>query len=158
MKRKPKIDTYDPKIYPRILWVADDIEDLDKVFYFMKTNNPTEISKETFDDIIDDVEEGSSIAVTCPVMHRVTNKLGVLVILLDKECADHNVIAHESVHVADYFYNQLGLYTQDFVDGNEAYAYLVGWSAGCISDTLIKSKKYDNRGKQDNVGDREIKY
>ena len=57
MKRKPKIDAYDPKIYPRILWVADDIEDLDKVFYFMKTNNPTEISKETFDDIIDDVEE-----------------------------------------------------------------------------------------------------
>ena len=52
-----------------------------------------------------------------------------------------------AVHVADYFCEQLGLYTQDFKDGNEAYAYLVGWAAGNISNTIcneLKNKEYDN--------------
>ena len=37
--------------------------------------------------------------------------------------------------------------TQDFKDGNEAYAYLVGWAAGNISNTIcneLKNKEYDN--------------
>lgn len=53
----------------------------------------------------------------------------------------------DAVHVADYFCEQLGLYTQDFKDGNEAYAYLVGWAAGNISNTIcneLKNKEYDN--------------
>ena len=58
-----------------------------------------------------------------------------------------DMIPHEAVHVADYFCEQLGLYTQDFEDGNEAYAYLVGWAAGNISNTIcneLKNKEYDN--------------
>lgn len=138
MKKRQKIDKYDPKIYPRVLWVASDVEELDKIFTFMRIEDPNDVSKTMYDDILGDYKDNSSIAVTCPVMDKNTHELGVLVIILDKENVNTEVIAHESVHVADYFYNQLGLCSQDFVDGNESYAYLVGWSAGCISDTLIK--------------------
>ena len=53
---------------------------------------------------------------------------------------DSSLIAHESVHIADYFYEACGCNSEDFTDGNEAYAYLVGWAAGCIANVLIKEK------------------
>ena len=59
-------------------------------------------------------------------MNIATDELGILVILMNEDKVTTDVIAHESVHVADYFYEQLGLYSQDFSSGNEAYAYLVG--------------------------------
>jgi hypothetical protein len=138
MKKRPKINKHDPKIYPRILWVTSEVEDLDKIFTFMRVDDPNKVSDTAYRDILDDYDNNYSIAVTCPVMNKDTNELGVLVVVIDKENVNAEVIAHESVHVADYFYNQLGLCSQDFVDGNESYAYLVGWSAGCISNVLIE--------------------
>lgn len=32
---KRKINKYDPVIYPRLLWVTDNIEDLDDIFIFV---------------------------------------------------------------------------------------------------------------------------
>ena len=87
MKKKP-YDVYSPEIYPRLLFVSTNTEDITP-----------------------------------------------------------DMIPHEAVHVADYFCEQLGLYTQGFKDGNEAYAYLVGWAAGNISNTIcneLKNKEYDN--------------
>lgn len=59
--------------------------------------------------------------------------------------------AHEAVHVADYIFEQLDMYSQDFSSANEQYAYLVGWAAGCISKTIINNKKYDTRRESDDV-------
>lgn len=60
--------------------------------------------------------------------------------------------AHEAVHVADYIFDELGMYTQSFVNHNEQYAYLVGWAAGCISKTLVNIKReYDTRRESDDV-------
>ena len=35
MKKTLKIDTYDPVIYPRLFWVTDELEGLDRVFEFI---------------------------------------------------------------------------------------------------------------------------
>ena len=57
---------------------------------------------------------------------------------------DTATIAHESVHVADYYFQVTGCNSEDFTDGNEAYAYLVGWAAGCIANVLIKEQKNED--------------
>lgn len=89
MKKTPRVDMYDPVIYPRLLWVSTELEGGDA--------------------------------------------------------------AHEAVHIADYIFEQLGMYSQQFHDNNEQYAYLVGWAAGCISKTIIKNIKNDTRRESDDV-------
>lgn len=137
MKKLP-LDTYDPKIYPRKLWVTSEVEGLDKVFVFMRTDD---LDKENLNGYKSLVEMDNAIMCTCPVMRISDSKYGVLVIAMSIEDVNTESIAHESVHVADYFFNQLDLVSQDFTDGNEAYAYLVGWAAGCISNSMIKYNK-----------------
>lgn len=137
MKRLP-LDVYDPKVYPRKLWVCNEVEGLDKVFVFMRTDDPDKENPNGYKSIL---ETDNSVMCTCPVMRISDGKLGVLVIAMDMETVNTESIAHESVHVADYFYNQLDLVSQDFRDGNEAYAYLVGWAAGCISSSMVKYNK-----------------
>lgn len=143
MRKKRNVDEYDPNLYPRKLWVTTEIDKINEKFIFLDSVDNKEDCR-TYKEIQNDYENEESVAITCAVMDITTGALGVLVILLIKDKVDAEVIAHESVHVADYFYEQLGLYSQDFSQGNEAYAYLVGWTAGCISNTLIKNKKQND--------------
>lgn len=138
-KKIPNVDEYNPVIYPRKLWVAKSTDDLDKYFIFL-ANDGTD--KEVDFDIIGDTDSG--IMCTCKVIRRCDDKLGVLVIIINPEEINATVIPHEAVHVADYYCEQLGIYTQDFRDGNEGYAYLVGWAGGCISRTVsnLKAENY----------------
>lgn len=138
--RKPTVEKHDPVIYPRILWVADQLEGLDKVFTFTKVSNPYVENVAGYTELMEDSEYDNAGMVTCPVMHKATNLLGVLVIALDPENTTADMIPHESVHVADYIYQQLGIISQEFTEGNEAYAYLVGWAAGCISKSVTNFK------------------
>lgn len=88
---------------------------------------------------------------TCPVTHKATGEYGALVIIMDSSI-EAGGEAHEAVHVADYIFDELGMYTQSFVNHNEQYAYLVGWAAGCISKTLVNIKReYDTRRESDDV-------
>lgn len=138
--KKPMIDMHNPVVYPRKLWVADRIEGLDKVFSFMKIDNPYVESESAYNKMLNDVEYTSSGMLTCPVMRISDGLYGVLVVAIDLEDITSDMIPHESVHVADYIYSQLGILSQDFTEGNEAYAYLVGWAAGCISSSITKFK------------------
>lgn len=144
--KKKLYDTYSPEIYPRKLFVSTSIEDLDKYFIFLDVegnNNGNEYNK-----LLQEIDKYDGGMVTCKVIRKSDNKYGVIVIaVMDIEDITADMIPHEAVHVADYFCEQLGLYTQDFKDGNEAYAYLVGWAAGSISNTIsneLKNKEYDN--------------
>lgn len=143
MRKTPKIDIYNPTIYPRLLFVTTDIEDLDKYFEFMIIGG--------YDGLLKTInEENPGGAVTCPVMRKSDYKYGVLVIILDLDDITSDIIPHEAVHVADYICSELDIYTQDFKDGNESYAYLVGWAAGSISKTVsnkLKEKEHDDRRK-----------
>lgn len=144
--KKKLYDTYSPEIYPRKLFVSTNIEDLDKHFIFLDVygNNNGDV----YSKLLQEIDELDGGMVTCKVIRKSDNKYGVIVIaIVDIEDITADMIPHEAVHVADYFCEQLGLYTQDFKDGNEAYAYLVGWAAGSISNTIsneLKNKEYDD--------------
>lgn len=137
MKKKP-YDVYSPEIYPRLLFVSTNIEDLDKYFIFLDVYGNNDGSE--YNKLLQEIDK--------KVIRKSDNKYGVIVIAVTStEDITPDMIPHEAVHVADYFCEQLGLYTQDFKDGNEAYAYLVGWAAGNISNTIcneLKNKEYDN--------------
>lgn len=152
MQNKPKVDSYDPIIYPRMFWVAHSVEGLNKIFVFCKCNNSNEEDLNAYDNLADEVKNGTGVLVTCPVIHRSSRRCGVMVIVLKHNDIIAGDEAHEAVHVADYMFEQLGMCSQTFSDNNEQYAYLVGWAAGCISKSLINIRKeYDTRREFENM-------
>lgn len=150
MQKKPKIDKYDPIIYPRKLWVTRDIVGLNKIFQFNKLRSTKEECTSAYDELVEEYDSSDHILITCPVTHKVTGEYGALVIIM-RDDIEAGSEAHEAVHVADYIFDELGMYSQTFADSNEQYAYLVGWAAGCISKTIINNKKYDTRRKSSDV-------
>lgn len=146
MKRIPRVDTYDPIIYPRLLFVTTETKGLDTIFEFLTTNYGDDDGG-GYTRLLRSIDKENFGAVTCPVIRKSDDRYGVLVIILDTDKITSDVIPHEAVHVADYICEQLSIYTQDFSEGNENYAYLVGWAAGSISKTVsnrLKEKEYDN--------------
>lgn len=140
MKKNLKVDEYDPQIYSRKLWVATSTEGLADIFQFYMTDGTTPMSKVDAEiELADDGIEMCTFAV-----EKLSNGLyGALVVIPDVDIIIEGTIAHEAVHVADYICEQQHLNTESFSKGNEAYAYLVGWVAGCISKTIIKEKQND---------------
>lgn len=150
MRKMPKVDMYDPVIYPRKLWITKDVEGLDRIFIFCK-NNGREEAVNGYSNIVDETNS-TGVLLTAPVIKKSTNEMGTIVIILKPELLEPGDEAHEAVHVADYIFEQLGMYAQDFSAMNEQYAYLVGWAAGCISKTLVNIKReYDTRRESDDV-------
>lgn len=133
-------------IYPRTLWIVnvsdENYFDLLKKFYFFK-NKPG--WNELYEDVQSELEEASQSAIAgCYVVQeKSTGNLGMILIIFRIEDMDTGIIAHESVHIADYYFQVTGCNSEDFTEGNEAYAYLVGWAAGRIANVLIK----ENDGK-----------
>lgn len=130
-------------IYPRTLWIVnvenDDPTNLLKRFVFFK-NLP---GWSTIDEhIAEELDESadSAIAGCYVVQEKSTGVLGMMLVIFRLEDMDISTIAHESVHIADYYFQVTGCNSEDFTDGNEAYAYLVGWAAGCIANVLIKER------------------
>ncbi len=144
-KKLTNLDEYNPVIYPRKLWVAKSLEDLDEYFTFLSMDGNNE--PVPFDKVLGHFEADSGIMFVTRVLRNSDGALGVLVVIVDLDGVSADVIPHEAVHVADYYYEELGMYTQDFRDGNEAYAYLVGWAGGCISKTVseLKAEEYNNK-------------
>ena len=130
-------------IYPRTFWIANCSKEypweLTKKFNFYE-NTPG--WQELATGINNELDNAAftSIAACYPVEEKATGKIGVLLTVFQIDEMDQSLIAHESVHIADYFYEACGCNSEDFTDGNEAYAYLVGWAAGCIANVLIKEK------------------
>ena len=50
---KRKIDKYDPVVYPRLLWVATEITDLDKMFVFCNINDFTKENPDTYKNLVE---------------------------------------------------------------------------------------------------------
>ena len=129
-------------IYPRTLWIVnytDDYRQLTNRFiFYLNKEGWNEINK----DIADEFETAGmgAIAGCYVVEEKSTGVLGLLLVIFDINSMDTSIVAHESVHIADYYYEVTGCNSEDFTDGNEAYAYLVGWIACCVSNVLIKEK------------------
>ena len=137
-----KIHKYET-IYPRTLWIVnvenDNPTNLLKRFVFFKNLPGWSTVDGSIDDELCDSAD-SAIAGCYIVQEKSTGILGMILVIFRLEDMDASTIAHESVHVADYYFQVTGCNSEDFTDGNEAYAYLVGWAAGCIANVLIKER------------------
>lgn len=131
-------------IYPRTFWIVDcsngEFATLLRKFKFYVNTPGWEIQ---YSDIESELVDAANTAIAgCYVVEeRSTGLLGTMMVIFDITSMDTAIIAHESVHVADYYYQATGMNSEEFTDGNEAYAYLVGWAAGCVSNVLIKENK-----------------
>lgn len=131
------ISIFKQDIYPITLFISIDesFEDLENRFQLYLTDMKT---KSSFGVINND---GYTVATTSFVKENDTSFCGPLIIVYNIEEFSTKVIAHESIHAADIYCDQLGIYTQGFNDGNESYAYLVGYIANCIDETVKNLKK-----------------
>lgn len=139
---KKILNTYDPVIYPRKLWIANYAEGLDKKFVFCNIEDFNIVNEDTYKSLVEEFYEEYTAAVTIPVHYKATGEAGVLVVIFNPDNLEDaiNTIAHEATHVTDYMYDSLGLSAECF-HRNENYAYLLGWAAGSISSSLIKFKE-----------------
>lgn len=143
MRIKNQLDMYDPKIYPRKIWVAIGTDGLKEYFTFYNTKEDKQVI-----DITKDLEQSDTFGMgTFSVSRKSDGLYGVLIVIPSLDSYENTDITHEAVHAADYIYQEIGACSGTFEDGNEPYAYLVGWIAGCISKSLIKAKKDDIRRK-----------
>lgn len=133
-------------MYPRILWIVscddDDPRTLTNKFKFY-LNSPgwKQINKNISEELQSAYD--AAIAGCYVVEEKSTGLLGILIVVFKIDDMDTATIAHESVHVADFYYEVAGCNAEDFTDGNEAYAYLVGWVAGCVANVLIKENGHE---------------
>lgn len=125
-------------IYPRTFWIAiidkeEDVYSILKKFTIFDIVPQFNVVRETAEEEMLDAYAGDSVAECRPVMLNSNGELGVLCIIYRPDEVDDPLIAHESVHITDYYFEVTGMNSEDFSSGgNEGYAYLVGWAAGCF--------------------------
>lgn len=105
-------------IYPRFLWIANKDSNLDGILV------------KCVDGEYRDAESTKKVKsdCACTVESKYGGNDGCLVYLGEK--ANAQVLCHESVHVADYIFETLGMCAQDYEQKNEPYAYLVDFVFG----------------------------
>ena len=119
---------FDPKIYPRSLFVMKGCEPKDVIDRFT-TRDDSEIEIE--------MEVGSEPSMTTFPMVRFkdTGKYGELVVVwIDDKDVDLSMISHEAFHVSMDILSELGI--KFHADNQEPIAYMVGWCVRCISDVV----------------------
>lgn len=127
-------------LYPRKMWLIDSIEDLEGFAFVIGGGNNTECNDSKC-YLKQAIVDGGYGLITHAVIEDETGNLGVIV-YVDTEFEDGvGSFAHEAIHVADYVFDELNITSQSYEDGNEPYAYLVGWIANEIK------KYYDDRRK-----------
>lgn len=134
-------------LYPRTLWIAivnsgRDIDLLTKKFTFYASTPGMRDIVEHPDRSMLNAFNGEAIAECRPVMFNTDCALGIICIIYVPEEIDTSIVAHESVHIADYYFEITGMRGEDFSEGgNESYAYLVGWCAGCFTKVMEEYAK-----------------
>ena len=125
-------------MYPRTLWIAiveseEDIQFLCKKFSILEITPEFNKILENAQNIMTNAYHYDVVAECRPVIQNSNYFNGILCIIYKPELVGSDIIAHESVHVSDYYFEITGMHGEDFsTGGNEGYAYLVGWVAGCF--------------------------
>lgn len=138
---------FTPEIYPRKIWLVipqkqkdyNAIVDRFTAYNFAVSKN-TKLAQDKFLERIR-IGRSAVLAECWPVEEKESTDYGILCIIHEPPNMDASHFAHESVHIADYICEQLGLLTQDFTEGNEAYAYLVGYIMTCFMDIIEQYNK-----------------
>lgn len=134
-------------IYPRTFWIAivdkeEDIVQLCKKFTILDITPQFDELRDKAEEEMIDALYHDSIAECRPVVLNSTAETGILCIIYKPDLFDESTAAHESVHIADYYFEITGMNSESFSDGgNEGYAYLVGWVAGCFIKVMKEHGK-----------------
>ena len=127
------------QIYPRKIWVVD-LRGVECIECFIKTLKfKTKRLDGTFKLVCDGYKSDYFDNVRASVIEAISSKndIGIIVFLLNP--CDVSSIVHESVHVADYIFESLGMSSQNYCDGNEQYAYLVEYVFKEINKVYTKN-------------------
>lgn len=143
------IQYYENKIYPLDLFVCigETADKLNKKFRFYRSIDGCRSGDQNKEAIMD-VQVPSMTG--CTTLARTKDKYETpcVVITLNAsmtsiagwdELAD--TIAHESTHAADAIFDYIYASGQSYDNGNEPYAYLLGYIAGRIANTVIEWKE-----------------
>lgn len=109
------IHEFDPKIYPRLLWVA--------------YGCPTAVLKDMFGDKVQDMDKSADAETVICQRKKPDVRGGVLIRFEDKNAMTAKNIAHEAVHAALDIFDYVDARISS--DNQEPFAYLVGWIADC---------------------------
>lgn len=140
---KTKIYEFDPVIYPFKLHVAKefDVELLKKTYKALDAeNNPIPITDE-FD--VKDTTTARTIELS---YNKNGEDIWGYLVLLYKDSYTAGQLAHEAVHVANMYLQQLG-FTTPAAYNDEPYAYFVQWVTDCIYSVLMDEPE-EMHGKQ----------
>lgn len=141
-------------MYIAIIETKKDLITIAKQFIAFKIQRglDNERDEQDFLNAITDGFNSDTLAECYPVCNISQNLLGVLCIIYKPTFVEPPTFAHEAVHIADYFFESLGMNGEDFTEGDEAYAYLVGWVFQCFEDTgkiYVTKKNKNTDGKQE---------
>lgn len=127
MKRVLKFE-FPLHIYPISIDVSIG-SNLEELYKGYTSSTDTEITD--FDDV------ANSLAFTHIVKNRVSKKLKVLIYFISEEEVNFCNVSHESTHAAKAVFD----YVCADIKDEEAFAYLVGYIAGCCEKALKRYKK-----------------
>lgn len=123
---------YAPYLY---ITYFSNLEEVEDVFYIFNTVDDQRTKKSSTLSLEEHMF-ASTDAMVVLVREKNTGALGVLVLLQDGIEIKNSIKAHEAIHVADAYYEYGKFVSQSFDDGNEPYAYLVGWIVDCIDEFI----------------------
>lgn len=133
---------YEMDLYPLDVYITskDDFDSVKSKFKFYRDVQCLE-RDEDGEPIISKTSAGTTYLV-----RRGKNDTHSILLVLNTDVYlssdSFNTAAHESVHAADIVWDVIGAVGESYTDGNEPYAYLVGWIAGKIGEFMINYGKY----------------
>lgn len=89
---------------------------------------------------------------TIIVRDKRTEDKGVLILIEAPDKLDGTAIevaAHESTHATDVIWDIIGGVGQGYDQGNEPYAYLLGWIAGKVGQFMINYLRNKEDGRKE---------
>ena len=119
-----KIHEFDPKIYPRLLWVT--------------VGAKLECLQDMFGKDITEMDDSANADVQCVGREKPTKRGGILIRFKTKADMTPAIIAHESVHAAINIFDYCDCRIS--TDNQEPYAYLVEWITDCCWQ--VKNNKF----------------
>ena len=137
------ITRYVNGLYPADIWVGfySDFDKAKKMFSFFYDIEGLQRGEEP-EDIYPNVAYRTG-GVTYLVRLKKNNKKGILILLNDGVLEEDysfllDLVSHESSHAVDAIYQIIRERPGNYDSGNEPHAYLTGWVAGCVGESLTK--------------------
>lgn len=137
------ITQYVNGLYPADLWVGfySDFDKAKRTFSFFYDIEGLQRGEEP-EDICPNISYNTG-GVTYLVRLKKNNTKGILILLNDDILEEDysfllDLVSHEASHAVDAIYQIIREQPGNYDSGNEPHAYLTGWVAGCVGESLTK--------------------